>query len=713
MPITKIEFKPGIHREGTQFAEAGSWYDCDKVRFRSGRPEKIGGWEKANTVPYKGVARVLMDWSLLSGDNCLAIGTNKKFYIEAASVIHDITPIRYTDTKTDPITTGAAGTTTHTYTTNAAHGASVGDYVTLSNIVADVDGICADSYTDPFTTSALGSPLITVTTPTPHYAAVDDEVTFSGTTGFAGIPAGDFNTTLTIIEVPSPTTYTIAVATNNTAGFTNGGGSVTATYLARLNREFEVLSVPTTTTFTFETDTACTTGAVTGGGVGAVAAFQISIGFSVNITGGGWGTGTWGRGTWSSALQSSISGISMRIWSVDNYGEDLVFCTRDGPLYYWDATSGYTTRGVLLSSLGGASDVPTQTSIVRVTEDRHVLAIGVTDRVTTAFDPLLIRWSAQEDAANWTPAVTNTSGSQRIPMGSYVVAAITSRQETLIWTDHSLHSLQFTGPPYTFSLQTLAENTDIAGPNAAVNINNVTYWMGNNRFWVYSGRVQNLPCDVQRYVFDDLNLQQLPQVYATTNDGFTEVTWFYCSATSDILDRYVTFNYEASLWYYGTLERSAMLQCSGRNGAIYGAAGGYTDDDGYLYVHEVGYDDGSTNPPSAISAYIESADFSLGEGDRLMFADRVIPDLTFTRSTVDDPTVTLTMQAKKFPGQAIQSEDTRTVSKVVTATVDRFTTQVWARLRGREMRLKISSDDVGVSWILGATRINVRPDGKQ
>ena len=492
-----------------------------------------------------------------------------------------------------------------------------------------------------------------------------------------------------------------------------GGGTVTAVYLGRLNREFEILSTPTTTTFTFQTVTNCTTGAITGGGAAVTAAFQISIGFSVNITGGGWGTGTWSRGTWSSALTSSVSGITMRIWSVDNYGEDLIFCTRDGPLYYWDATSGLSARGVLLSSLGGASDVPAQTSIVRVTDDRHVLAIGTTDRITTAFDPLLIRWSDQEDATNWTPAITNTSGAQRIPMGSYVVAAITSRQETLIWTDHSLHSLQFTGPPYTFTLQTLAENTDIAGPNAAVNINNVTYWMGNNRFWVYSGRVQNLPCTVQRHVFDDINLQQLPQVYATTNDGFTEVTWLYCSANSSVIDRYVTFNYEDQLWYFGTLSRSTMLQCSGRNGAIYATGGGYTADDGTIYVHEVGYDDGSTNPPSPIEAYIESADISLGDGDKLMFVDRIIPDLTFTRSTSTDPTIDITVEAKKFPGQVIQSQDTRQVTKSVTATVDQFTNQVWARLRGREMRLKISSSGLGVSWILGATRISIRPDGKQ
>lgn len=715
MTIQKLLFKPGIHRESTAYAEQGSWYDCDKIRFRSGNPEKIGGWVKATTAAYKGVARVLMNWTLLPVNNnkdCLAIGTNKKFYIEESGVFNDITPIRYSDpAQNNAVTSGSAGGFVHTYTTGAAHGAVAGDYVTLSGI-ANVDGICTSTYTNPFTTTAVGSGIVNVNTTTAHYALVGQTVTFSGTTGFAGIPAGDFNTALVIQEITSPTSFVVSVATTATS-VANGGGSVTAVFLNRLNREFEVLSAPTTTTITFQTDTPCTTGGVSGGGAACVAAFQISIGFSINITGGGWGTGTWSRQTWSSALTSSISAISMRIWSVDNYGEDLVFCTRDGPLYYWDATSGLTARGVLVSSLGGASAVPTQTSIVCVTDDRHVLAIGTQDRVTTAFDPLLIRWCNQEDIANWTPAITNTAGSQRIPLGSYVVAALTARQETLIWTDRSLHSLQFTGPPYTFSLQTLAENTGIAGPNACVNINNVTYWMDNNRFWMYSGRVQNLPCDVQRYVFDDINPQQLSQVYATTNEGFTEVTWFYCSMNSNTVDRYVSYHYEDKLWTIGTMPRSAMLQCSGRNGAVYATDGGYTTDDGTLYIHETGYDDGSTNPPSAITAYIESADFDIAAGDKIMFADRVIPDLTFGRSAVNNPSVSVTITAKKFPGQADQSSDARSVSKSITATVDQYTNQVWARLRGRSMRLKISSTTSGVCWLLGAVRINVRADGRQ
>jgi hypothetical protein len=403
----------------------------------------------------------------------------------------------------------------------------------------------------------------------------------------------------------------------------------------------------------------------------------------------------------------------MRVWSADNFGEDLIYCTRGGNIYYWDATGGLTVRGVLLSSLGGASDVPTQANIVRVTSERHVVAFGCTDRVSAAFDPLLIRWANQEDATNWTPAVTNTAGSQRIPLGSYVVAVISARQETLVWTDRTLHSLQFTGPPYIFSLQTLAENTSIAGPNAAVNINNVTYWMGMNRFWVYSVRVENLPCTVQRHVYDDINMDQISQAYATANDGFTEVTWHYCSAASTTVDRYVTYDYEEKLWMFGTMGRSSMLQCSGRSGNVYATDGGYSSDDGSLYIHEIGYDDGSVNPPAAIYAYIESADFDVASGDKIIFADRLLPDITFHRSTSSTPSVAMTIEAKKFPGQATQSSDARIVSKTVTATVDEYTQQVWVRLRGRSMRLKVSSSDVGVCWLLGTVRLNIRFDGKQ
>lgn len=707
MTIVKLDFKPGINREATSFSEQGSWYDCNYVRFRSGRPEKIGGWVKSTNNLFKGIARAMLNWTLLDSKDCLGIGTNKKMYIEESGVFNDITPIRLSETRANPITSGAAGTNVHTYTTTAPHGAAAGDYVTISGS-ANVDSICTSTATNPFTTTAIGSNIVRVTFSTPHYASAGQTVTFSGSGAVGGIPAGDFNTSLTIVDVIDANSFFVATASNATSVAT-GGGAVTAVFLARLNREFEILSVPTTTTFTFRTDTNCVTGGITGGGAAVTAAFQISIGFSINIVGGGWGTGTWSRGTWSSPVTSSISGISMRIWSMDNYGEDLVFCTRDGPLYYWDASSGLSARGVLVSSLGGASDVPAQVSIVRVTDERHVLAIGCTDRITTQFDPLLIRWCNQEDVANWTPAVTNTSGEQRIPLGSFVVAAIVSRQETLIWTDSSLHSLQYSGQPFTFSLQTVAENTNIISPNAAVNVNNVTYWMGKTNFWVYSGRATTMPCSVERYVFDDFSFSQGAQVYALANDSFKEVTWYYCSANATKPDRYVTYNHEENLWSYGTLGRTAAVFCAGRGSYPFACDNGASDD-GVLYTHEAGYDDGSTNPPTAIPAYIESADISIADGDKLVFADQVFPDMTFARSTSSNPSVSLTVQGKRFSGDAVMQADSRSVAK--TTTVDQFTKQVWVRIRGRQLRIRVSSDSLGTSWLLGSIRVNLRQDGK-
>ena len=715
MAITKVQFKPGIRREGTSFAEEGHWYDCDKIRFRNGRPEKIGGWTTYTAATFKGVVRVMHNWSLLDGKDCLALGTSKKFYIEYSGTIYDITPIVYSATGgTNPITSGAAGTATHTLTTPGAHNASVGDTLQLSGVTGDCDGIVVDTYNNPFTTKTAGSKLVLVNTTNPHYAAVGDSVVISGATGFDGIPTGDFNTTHAIVEVASATTYCISVATGCTAGNVTGGGTpVTAKYQARLNRSFTIVAVPSGTTLTFTTDKVCTTGGVAFGGAAVSIQIELESGFTLNAFGGGWGTSYWARGPWGGSISSTVSGISLRIWSVDNYGEDLIFCRRDGQMFYWDATNGLDTNAVLVSSLPGANAVPTQTSIVRVTEDRHVLAIGATNRLSALFDPLLIRWSNQEDFLEWEPSATNTSGAIRIPLGSYVMAAIHARQEILVWTDRSLHSLQFIGPPYIFGIQTLAESTSIAGPNAAINANNVTYWMGTNKFWMYSGRVETMPCDVQRYVFDNINFGQLAQTYAAANPQFAEITWFYCDSTSSQVNRYVTYNYEQNIWTIGSMARTAMQFCQGRNGLPYAAGGGYDSDNGKLYKHEVGYDDGSTNPPTAIESYIESADFSVADGDKLIFADRIIPDITFARSTVDDPTVDVTVEAKKFPGQSIQSSDARTVSKSITGTVDQFTTQMWARLRGREMRIKIASTGIGVCWLLGTIRINIRQDGRQ
>ena len=714
MTIVKIAFAPGIKREGTQYSEEGSWYDCDKVRFRGRYPEKLGGWTRYTDGGIKGVVRNLHNWTLLDSKNCLALGTNKKIYIEQGGRLNNITPIRFTDTNTNPITTEVSGDDTlQTYTTSAAHGAFVGDTVILSD-VANVDGICTSTGTDIITTGPPGSNQLTISGFT-HYAEVGDTVTISGASTFDGIADTEINAAHTIITTPTPESFVVQVSATATAGYTTGGGAISLEFLARLNREFVIVSVPTSTTFVFQTQTSCTTGGVTGGGA-ATAAFEANIGLPFNVLGTGWGTGYWSRGAWGGPSTLASTGIALRLWGIDNYGEDLVFCVRDGPLYLWDATNGFSTRGQLISGLPGASEVPTQTSIVLVTDDRHVISVGSTNRITLAFDPLLIRWSDQEDYLNWTPSITTTAGSIRIPSGSYAVAALKTRQETLIWTDVSLHSLQFSGPPYTFSLQTLDENINIVGPKAAATVNGVTYWMGINRFWVYSGRVEPLPCSVQRYVFNNFNRNQAAQTHAYINEEFSEVTWLYCDASSDTINRYVTFNYQQNIWYYGSMERTAMLVCAGRGGFPYGAQGGYTAD-ASLYVHESGYDDGSTNPPSAIEAYLESADFSVDTGNKIIFADRIIPDVTFDRSVIDAPQMNIWVRAKKFPGSPVQDTDIREIQKdggsALFSVLTEATRQVWARLRGREMRIRYETTEAGVCWLVGDLRMNIRQDGVQ
>lgn len=715
MTIVKIAFAPGIKREGTQYSEQGNWYDCDKVRFRGRYPEKLGGWTRYTNGGIKGVARVLYNWSLLDGKNCLAIGSSKKIYIEHGGTISDITPYRFSNTNTSAITTQVGSDkNVQTYTTSVPHGAIVGDAVSITGAI-NVDGICTSTGTNILVTGPVGSNLLTVTGFT-HFASVGQTVTITGATSFGGIPDTQINASHTIVSTPSPTSFVIQVAATATTGFISGGGAISLLFLSRLNREFVILSTPTATSFTFRTDTPCTAGAVTGGGT-TTAFFELDIGAAFSIGGTGWGAGYWSRGTWGGPATIASTGIGLRVWGIDNYGEDLVFCVRDGPLFIWDATNGFTTRGVAIETLPGASDVPAQNSIVLVTDERHVVSVGTTNRITSVFDPLLIRWSDQEDYLNWTPSITNTAGAIRIPSGSYAVAALKTRQETLIWTDSSLHSLQFTGPPYTFSLQTLDENTNIAGPKAAVTVNGITYWMGNSKFWAYSGRVEPLPCDVQRFVFSTLNQSQIAQTYAFSNEEFSEVTWLYCDSTSNQINRYVTYNYEQRIWYYGTMARTAMLVCPGRNGFPYGAGGGYTTDEASLFIHESGYDDGSTNPPSPIRSYLESSDFSVDTGNKIIFADRVIPDLSFERSTINVPEMNIWVQAKNFPNTLIGPTDIRTVAKEplsgIFTNFTAATRQVWVRLRGREMRIRYESTIAGVCWLAGDLRMNIRQDGVQ
>jgi len=619
MPLTKLAFKPGINREGTNYSNEGGWFDGNYIRFRYGYAERIGGWERVGSDQFQGSVRKLHNFVTLDSLNLLFLGSQKKIYLEDSGTFNDITPIRSSvSLPNNPInTSGGAGSGVVTVTTSSVHGAIVGDFVTLASLTA-VDGLTT----------------------------------------------------------------------------------------AQLNKEHEILTTPTTTTFTVNTGGSASSGSTAGGGASGTAAFQINVGLNTTILGPGWGAGTWGRFTWGSGA-GSLAGNTLRLWFADDFGEDLICNIGDGRIYYWDATNGTTTRAVELSSLAGGSDVPTVARKVLVSEiDRHVLAFGANPLGETQQDPLLIRFSSQESATDWTPTATNTAGDLRLSQGSEIITALRTSRQTLVWTDTTLHSVQFTGPPFTFGTAMLADNIRIAGPNAAISINDTVFWMGQENFYVYDGRVMPIPCSVRDYVFSDLNRNQSFKIHAGSLSSQTEVWWFYCSESSDEIDKYVIYNYGEKVWYYGSLARTAWND-RGAGQRSYPQA---PSPDSYLYDHERGLDDGSQSPSIAVPAFIESSDFDIGDGDQFMLIRRVIPDLSFNGSTDSTPAVTMSMQSRDFNGKAV----TETVSgSVEESSSDIYTNQIFLRARGRSMNFKISNADKGVKWRLGAPRLDLRPDGRR
>jgi hypothetical protein len=402
------------------------------------------------------------------------------------------------------------------------------------------------------------------------------------------------------------------------------------------------------------------------------------------------------------------------LWSQSNFGEDLVFGPRGGAIYYWDATSGATTRGVLLSSLGGASGVPTVQNYILISDiSRFVFCFGSNDIGTATQDPMLIRWSDQEDATNWTPAATNQAGSLRLSRGTEIVTAAQSRQEVLVWTNSAMYSLQYVGAPAVWTAQLVGENTSIASQNAVAYANGVAYWMGIDKFYKYDGRTQALPCDLRKFVFNDFNDLQYNQVFAGTNEAFHEVWWFYCSASSSTVDRYVVYNYVQNIWYYGTMARTAWLDSGLRN---YPLAATYSNN---LVNHEFGVDDNETGTPAAINAYISSAEFDLDDGHKFAFIWRVLPDITFDGSTAGSPQATMTLLPLKSSGSGYNDPaseggtNSSTVTRTAVLPVEQYTGQIYTRVRGRQLAMKIESDALGVHWQLGAPRIDMRPDGRR
>ena len=632
MPLQKILFKPGVNRENTRYTTEGGWYECDKIRFRQGNPETIGGWQRYSANTFLGVCRSLWNWVTVAGANLVGVGTNLKFYIESGSAYNDITPIRASST--------------------------------INN--------------NPFV-ATNGSAIITVTD-TAHGAVTGDFVTFSGATGL--------------------------------------GGNITATVL---NAEYQITFL-TANTYTFTasaTANATDASGSPGGGALVVAAYQVSVGSVLQQPILGWGAGAWGDGPWGFGTSTAIG--ALRVWNQSNFGDDLIFGPRGGALYYWDETTGVSVRGVLVSSLASASDVPVIQNYIFVSDvSRFVFCFGCNDPFATnpnAQDPMLIRWSDQESVVDWTPSITNQAGSTRLSHGSEIIMAVQTRQEIVVFTDSAVYSLQYLGPPYVWSAQLLADNISIYSQNAAVLGSGVIYWMGVDKFYTYDGRVNTLNCDLLRYVFSDINYDQNQQVFAGTNEGFNEVWWFYCSADSEEVDRYVIYNYLEKVWYYGTMSRTAWLD-SGLLNYPLAATYSTTAGTGLLLNHELGINDIATATTLPIDAYISSAEFDIGDGHNFAFIWRVLPDLTFANSSTSPAnaaaTVTMTLQGLANSGSGVTSTANQSVIKGSTYTItEEFTGQIFTRIRGRQMIFKIASNQVNTAWQLGAPRIDIRPDGRR
>jgi hypothetical protein len=706
MPLVKLQMRPGLNREVTSYANEGGWFDADKVRFRFGYPEKIGGWTRRSSGSFLGKARALHPFVALDGTQFIGVATSQKYYIDQGGGFNDITPLRLTTAVggatfaavTNTLSAGISATDATIPLTSAASFPSSGrvlidseqiTYASISgsSLIGCVRGVGGTTAATHSTSAVVACGNIKVTAAS-HGANVNDFVTFAGAASLGGnIVAGVLNQEYQIATVESGNVFTIQART-------------AATSLASIT--VDGVLVPT---FVFPT-----TSDSGSGGASALAEFQVNVGLDTTVTGTGWGAGPYGRGSWGSGYSLLAIGQILRIWSHDNFGEDLLINVRDGGIYYWDRSLGITSRAVPLGNLSGSDGTaPVVARQVMVSNrDRHVIALGCDGEANPGVqDPLLIRFSDQENPAVWKSLPTNSAGELRISTGSGIIAAIETRQQILVFTESAVHALQYLGPPYTFGLSQLADNTTIAAPLAAIAVGDNVFWMGVNDFYMYTGQVIEIPCPVRSYVFNDFNTAQNEKVFAASNNSFSEVWWFYPSAASEEIDRYVVFNYQDNLWFFGTLSRTAWT-----DRGIYGnpVAAGI---DGRLYLHEFGTDDGTTVPDSAINSYITSSDVSIGEGDRFVLVRRIIPDVTFVASTTGSPAVTMTVSVRDFPGQTYQQAGAAGVARSATAPVEQFTQKVDLRLRGRAMSLKVQSTGLGVQWRLGAPRVDVRTDGQR
>lgn len=638
MAFIKLQFKPGVNRDQTDYSNEGGWYECDKIRFRSGYPEKIGGWVKVTPTAFNGVCRQMWNWITTYGDNLLALGTDEKVYIENGGYYYDITPFA----------TALAGSNT----------------ITTSN----------------------GTKTITVTTTTalPSWLDSGEPVKIAGAIDVGGILAAYINGVRTITKT--------------------GANSFTFTSNSPTNA----------------TSTASISGA------GYTVQTEIEPGYAISIVGLGWGTGAWGRNAWGLGSTNGGVKLAQRDWWFDNFDNDLVMNIRDGAGYWWvrgsvdDPSTALATHAITLQEFAtsegfNSAAVPSQIMQLLVSQqDKHLIAFGATTYLGTDFDPLLIRWASQDSPGNWTQSDTTSAGDIRVSRGSRIVRALPTRQEILVWTDTHLYTLQFLGTTDVFGLQEYADNISIASPRAVASAANVVYWMGQDKFYAYTGRVETLPCTLRDHVFNNINFNQSDQIVCGTNEQWNEVWWFYPTADSDYNNAYIIYNHLERIWYYGTIDRTAWLDTPLRhnpqaaNTPITVNGNTVTTGSGYLYDHENGLNDDDV----AMDSYIQSSDFDLDDGDKFMLIRRILPDVNFDKSTATSPEVTLTVRPRNFPGSSF-SADPADSQRVIQSTVGTYTDQVFMRARARQMAFKIRSDTLGVKWQLGAPRLDARPDGSR
>jgi hypothetical protein len=771
MPLSKLELKPGVNKEGTRYSTEGGWHDSDKVRFRKGLPEKIGGWVRLSNNVFNGISRSIHSWRTLASKLYVGVGTNTKFYIESGGEYSDITPLDQasatvkaaTSSSTtvtlennvgtvrtgmvmtgtdasgsaisvtvaavasqgsitisasksiainailhfqaaitlgaDPLITGNTSTTLRIMDANGGY--QNNDYVTLSGSVTTVNGVTEDD--------------LLTTADSKEYQISTNQATVTATSSGASSDASpDFNTPSGTIEVGMTITganiATVVYVLEVTGSYSQTNPRLSASVtISGADVEYTFAH---THSYTITMDSASGGTAAIGGGSGIIATYQINSGDEVQTPAQGWGAGYYGGGAWSTGLTTESN---IRLWSQANFGEDLIMNYRGGPLFYWDGDGSLSTRATLLSSRVNSLSVPAKANRVLVSDiSRFVFCLGSTAYLdtTNTIDPLLVRWSDQEDAGDWAPTTTNVAGSLRLSRGGEIITGIQARQEILVWTDAALYSLQLLGLE-GWGAQIVGENVSICGPNAVAYANGIAFWMGKDKFYIYDGSVKSLPSTLHRHVFENFEVSQSQQVASGTNEEFNEVWWFYPSSESTTNDLYVVYNYVENLWYHGTMARTAWENSGIRS---YPLAATYTKN---LVDHEFGVDDSETTTTTPIVASITSSEFDLQDGHQFAFVWRMLPDITFQGSTQGSPSVDMTLNPLDSSGSGYNTptseggSNTGTVVQGTTITVEPYTTHINTRLRGRQMSLKVESTDLGVKWQLGYPRIDMRPDGRR